>query len=63
MPAADCRTSTVEPERFTTLERAAMVARREKITPVGTAPAAVPAIPSSLIAPDLHVLEEGQAFP
>ncbi|WUE87829.1 FxSxx-COOH system tetratricopeptide repeat protein [Streptomyces sp. NBC_00490] len=50
-----------EPERFTTPEWTAMVARKEKITPVRIAQATVPAILSFLLAPDVFGLDEHAA--
>ncbi|WP_327722985.1 FxSxx-COOH system tetratricopeptide repeat protein (plasmid) [Streptomyces sp. NBC_00490] len=47
-----------EPKRFTTPEWTAMVARREKITPVRIAEATPPAILSFLLAPDLFRLDD-----
>ncbi|MCX5357841.1 FxSxx-COOH system tetratricopeptide repeat protein [Streptomyces sp. NBC_00124] len=50
-----------EPERFTTPEWTAMVARREKITPVRIAQTTAPAILSSLLALDLFGLDDHAA--
>ncbi|WP_405653567.1 FxSxx-COOH system tetratricopeptide repeat protein [Streptomyces sp. NBC_00019] len=50
-----------EPERFTTPEWAAMVARKEKITPVRIAKTAPPAILSFLLAPDVFGLDDHAA--
>ncbi|MEU9918080.1 FxSxx-COOH system tetratricopeptide repeat protein [Streptomyces sp. NPDC051001] len=50
-----------EPERFTTPEWTAMVARREKITPVRIAKTTTPAILSSLLAPDVFGLDDQAA--
>ncbi|MFF4277162.1 FxSxx-COOH system tetratricopeptide repeat protein [Streptomyces sp. NPDC001536] len=50
-----------EPERFTTPEWTAMVARREKITPVRIAETTVPAVLSSLLAPDVFGLDDHAA--
>lgn len=50
-----------EPERFTTPEWTAMVARREKITPVRIAQTTVPAILSFLLAPDVFGLDDHAA--
>ncbi|MFF7446022.1 MULTISPECIES: FxSxx-COOH system tetratricopeptide repeat protein [unclassified Streptomyces] len=50
-----------QPERFTTPEWTAMVARKEKITPVRIAEAIPPAILSFLLAPDLFGLDEHTA--
>ncbi|MEU5894395.1 FxSxx-COOH system tetratricopeptide repeat protein [Streptomyces sp. NPDC047461] len=50
-----------EPERFTTPEWTAMVARREKITPVRIAETTVPAVLSALVAPDVFGLDDHAA--
>ncbi|MFF1300886.1 MULTISPECIES: toll/interleukin-1 receptor domain-containing protein [unclassified Streptomyces] len=50
-----------EPERFTTPEWTAMVARKEKITPVRIAKTTLPAILSSLLVPDVFGLDDQAA--
>ncbi|MFF7452559.1 MULTISPECIES: FxSxx-COOH system tetratricopeptide repeat protein [unclassified Streptomyces] len=50
-----------EPERFTTPEWTAIVASKEKITPVRIAKTTVPAILSFLLAPDLFGLDDHAA--
>jgi len=50
-----------EPERFTTMEWEAMLAMREKITPVRIADVTPPPVLSPLIAPDLFGLDDDTA--
>ncbi|MGW7210490.1 FxSxx-COOH system tetratricopeptide repeat protein [Streptomyces sp. NPDC054837] len=50
-----------EPERFTTPEWTAMIARREKVTPVRIAETTPPVILSSLLVPDVFGLDDHAA--